>query len=294
MARTPIVLRKDKIELGTYKTIKRFKNKTDYESRLNELQLEMQHVQQVYFHQKRRAILVFEGCDAGGKGGSIRRLTQRLDPRGFRVYPVGAPTPEEQGRHYLFRFWRRIPIAGGLSIFDRSWYGRVLVERIEKFAGKKSWMRAYDEINEFEHTLIDDGVRIVKIFLHISKDEQLKRFEQRLKDPHKQWKLTEEDIRNREKWDAYLKAYEDMFFKTSTRAAPWTVISGNRKWYARTQVLETVIKRLSKDVDLSLPLLDPRVMEVAQTRLGLRLKPDGESKPKKEKKKKKDSAPDRL
>jgi PPK2 family polyphosphate:nucleotide phosphotransferase len=269
MKRTPIVPRREKIDLTAYKTIKRYKNKSEYEKNLARLQLEMQHVQQVYFHQKRRAILVFEGCDAGGKGGSIRRLTQRLDPRGFRVYPVAAPTPEEQGRHYLFRFWRRIPIAGGLSIFDRSWYGRVLVERVEGFADKKTWKRAYEEINEFEHTLIDDGVRIVKIFLHISKDEQLNRFEQRLLDPHKQWKLTEEDIRNRDKWDDYLKAYEDMFYKTSTKAAPWTVISGNRKWYARTRVLETVIDALSKDVDLSLPLLDPRVMKAAQNRLGL-------------------------
>jgi PPK2 family polyphosphate:nucleotide phosphotransferase len=271
MPRTRIELRKDHIDLSNYKTSKRYKDKADYEKHLAELQLKIQHVQQIYFNQNRRAVLVFEGCDAGGKGGSIRRLTQRLDPRGFRVYPIGAPNAEEQGRHYLFRFWRRLPPAGTWSIFDRSWYGRVLVERVEGYSSKEVWKRAYDEINEFEHTLLDDGIRVIKIFLHITKGEQLNRFEQRLHDPRKQWKLTEDDIRNRDRWDEYMEAFEDMFERTSTKAVPWNVISGNRKWYARTRVLETLIKALSKDVDLSIPMIDPRVVVAAEKRLGLKM-----------------------
>src|SRR5882672_5475355 len=170
-----------------------FADKAAYERKLAKLQLKMLSIQQTYFHENRRAVIAFEGWDAAGKGGAIRRLTEKLDPRGFHVWPIGPPTPEEQGRHYLYRFWNKLPERGQLAIFDRTWYGRVLVERVERLIKKPVWKRAYDEINEFERMLIDDGVRVVKIFLHITPDEQLRRFAERLNNPYKRWKLTDSD-----------------------------------------------------------------------------------------------------
>ncbi|MEW5854586.1 MAG: PPK2 family polyphosphate kinase [Myxococcota bacterium] len=244
-------------------------SKDEYEEQLKKLQLKMLRIQQAYFHQKRRAVIVFEGWDAAGKGGAIRRLTETLDPRGFHVWPVGKPAPEEQGRHYLWRFWQRLPVPGGLAVFDRSWYGRVLVERVEKFCGKEAWKRAYEEINEFERMLVDDGARVVKIFMHITPEEQLRRFQERLQNPYKQWKITEEDLRNRARWQDYVAATEDMFARTDTKAAPWFVVPGNRKWYARLRSLEIVTKELSRGVDIALPPLDPRVQAAAAAALGL-------------------------
>jgi AMP-polyphosphate phosphotransferase len=169
MARTEIKPDKSKIRLRKLdQEMERFADKADYEKRLKNLQEEMLHIQQTYWHEKRRAVLVFEGWDAAGKGGAIRRITEQLDPRGFHVWPISAPTAGEQGRHYLYRFWQRLPEPGTFSVFDRSWYGRVLVERVEGFARPKEWKRAYDEINEFERLLIDDGARIVKLFFHIT------------------------------------------------------------------------------------------------------------------------------
>ncbi|MEL6547296.1 MAG: polyphosphate kinase, partial [Myxococcota bacterium] len=168
------------MRLATLGEHPRAASKKAYQEELASLQLELLKIQQAYHHQGApRAILLFQGWDAAGKGGAIRRITERLDPRGLRVHAIAAPTPAEQGRHYLWRFWQRIPQPGRIAIFDRSWYGRVLVERVEGFAKKREWKRAYDEINEFEHTLVDDGVRIVKFFLHITADEQLRRFEER-------------------------------------------------------------------------------------------------------------------
>lgn len=239
-----------------------------YHSRLKHLQHELLRIQQAYFHERRRAIVVFEGWDASGKGGAIRRLVEKLDPRGFRVHPIAAPSPEEQGRHYLYRFYCRLPQPGSLAIFDRSWYGRVLVERVEQLASPEEWQRAYREINEFERWLTDDGVRIIKLFLHIDADEQRKRFSQRLRDPVKRWKLTEEDLRNRKQWPQYIEAIDDMFQHTSTEAVPWHVIGANRKWFARISSLQIIVDTLAEGVDLTPPPLDEALIRAAHRQLG--------------------------
>ena len=273
VSRTKIVLRKQKVRLATLDMDKRLdvKNKKKYEKYLNELQLQMLQVQQAYHQQKRRAVMVFEGWDSAGKGGAVKRLTALCDPRGYQVHPIGAPSKSEQGKHYLYRFWQRLPEPGKLAIFDRSWYGRVMVERVEGFASDKDWRRAYDEINEFERMLIDDGARVLKFFVHITKAEQKQRFTDRLEDAHKRWKLTEDDFRNRAKWDDYTAAIEEMFDRTSTRAAPWHVIEGNQKWYARCRILELAIDSLAKGVDVSAPELDPDFMAMACKKLGVEL-----------------------
>jgi AMP-polyphosphate phosphotransferase len=193
-------------------------------------------------------ILVFEGQDAAGKGGAIRRITAALDARSYQVIPIAAPTDEERAHHYLWRFWRHLSRAGRLTIFDRSWYGRVLVERVEGFATREEWLRAYSEINEFEDQLVAGGIVLVKFWVHITFDEQLRRFKEREKTSHKQWKLTPEDWRNREKWPAYEQAVNDMVERTSTRLAPWTLVEGNDKNFARLKVLDTVCDRLEKAV----------------------------------------------
>ncbi len=245
-------------------------DKETYLKQLKKRQKKMLQVQQAYFHQKRRAIVVFEGWDASGKGGAIRRITEKLDPRGVMVHPISAPTEKEQSKHYLYRFQARLPEAGTIAIFDRSWYGRVLVERIEGFAEESEWQRAYQEINEFERSLIDDGARIIKIFMHISPEEQLKRFQERLNNPVKRWKLTTEDIRNRGKWDEYKEATDQLFEFTSTESAPWQIISANHKWYARIEVLKTVVQLLGEGVDTDPPELDPKVTKAAYKALGIR------------------------
>ena len=246
-------------------------DKDAYLKKLKKWQKKMLQVQQAYFHQNKRAILVLEGWDASGKGGAIRRVTEKLDPRGVTVHPISAPSAEEQSKHYLHRFQARLPEAGSIAIFDRSWYGRVLVERIEGFASKKEWQRAYQEINEFERSLIDDGARIIKIFMHITPEEQLKRFEERLNNPVKRWKLTTEDIRNRQRWAEYESAIEDMFTYTSTEAAPWHIIAGNHKWYARIEVLKTIVEQLAEGIDTSPPPLDPNVIKEAYHSLGIEI-----------------------
>jgi polyphosphate kinase 2 (PPK2 family) len=249
-----------------------FADKEAYEHRLKKLQLKMLSIQQTYYHEQRRAIIVFEGWDAAGKGGAIRRLTEKLDPRGFHVWPIGPPIPEEQGRHYLYRFWTKLPAPGQLAIFDRSWYGRVLVERVESLIKKPVWQRAYDEINEFERMLVDDGVRLVKIFLHITPDEQLRRFAERLSNPYKRWKLTEADISSHQHWDDYAEAVEDMFDRTSTKAAPWTAIHGNKKWVARVEALRTITDVLADGVDITPPPIEPKLKKFAMEFLRTELK----------------------
>jgi polyphosphate kinase 2 (PPK2 family) len=241
----------------------------EYQKRKDRLQLRMLQLQQAYFHQQRRGIVVLEGFDAAGKGSAIQRMTETLDPRGYKVWPIGAPGAAEQGKHYLYRFWERLPAPGSLAIFDRSWYGRVLVERVEGLVDKPVWKRAYDEINEFERLLVDDGVRIVKLFFTISKDEQGKRFAKRVQDPLKRWKLTAEDLRNRARWDDYEKAADDMLARTSTVAVPWTVIPANDKRFARVEALKVVAKALGDGIDLSTPLLDPKVRTMALELLGI-------------------------
>lgn len=211
---------------------------------LQKLQLKMLRSQQGIWFKKERVIIVFEGFDAAGKGGAIRKITEPLDPRGFRVHPIGPPSSEDQGRHWLYRFWVRVPKQGMIAIYDRSWYGRVLVERVEKLINKEVWKRAYTEINQFEKLMLDDGVTMIKIFLKISKKEQLKRFEERLCDPNKQWKITKEDIRNREKWDNYIEAIDDMVKETSTEICPWHVVDTDDKDIAREEVLKIITGKL--------------------------------------------------
>ncbi|MFA7431962.1 MAG: polyphosphate kinase, partial [Rhodospirillaceae bacterium] len=215
-------------------------------------------------------VLMFEGWDAAGKGGAIRRMTSALDARHYKVIPVAAPTDEERAHHYLWRFWRHIARAGRFTIFDRSWYGRVLVERVEGYATTDEWMRAYNEINTFEEQLVDNGVVLGKFWLHITAEEQLKRFELRKEAPWKSWKLTDEDWRNREKWDAYETAVNDMVERTSTSKAPWTLVEANCKNHARVKVIETVGDKL----------------EAALLRIGAQPASDESSKSKAAKKKK--------
>jgi len=187
---------------------------------------------------------VFEGWDAGGKGGAIRRLTRALDARDYRVIPIASPNDDEAAHHYLWRFWRQVRRAGRVTIFDRSWYGRVLVERVEGFATPLEWRRAYTEINEFERQLTEFGIVLVKFWLHITPEEQLHRFEERQTIEYKRWKLTDEDWRNREKWDLYERAVQEMVERTSTRDAPWTLVEGNCKRFGRLKILGTVSEAL--------------------------------------------------
>ncbi|MDZ3835914.1 MAG: polyphosphate kinase [Rhodospirillales bacterium] len=194
-------------------------------------------------------ILVFEGWDAAGKGGIIRRITAALDARDFQVIPIAAPTDEESAHHYLWRFWRHLSRAGRVTIFDRSWYGRVLVERVEGYAGEPEWRRAYSEIRDFEEQLVGHGIVLCKFWIHVSNDEQLRRFEERRDTPYKRWKLTDEDWRNRERWDDYELAVNDMVERTSTSRAPWTLVEGNDKRFARLKVLTTINERLSAGLE---------------------------------------------
>ncbi|MFZ5530256.1 MAG: polyphosphate:AMP phosphotransferase, partial [Pseudomonadota bacterium] len=189
-------------------------------------------------------IAVFEGSDAAGKGGAIRRITGALDARQYRIIPVAAPTEEERAQPYLWRFWRHLPRTGRFTIFDRSWYGRVLVERVEGFCSEADWMRAYTEINDFEEQVARNNTVLVKFWLSITKDEQLKRFREREKIGFKRFKITEEDWRNRKKWDAYESAVCDMIDRTSTAVAPWTLIEANDKYFARIKVLKTLCERI--------------------------------------------------
>jgi polyphosphate kinase 2 (PPK2 family) len=212
----------------------------EYKKVLKNSQLKLLNYQRSLAESKRTLVVVFEGPDAAGKGGAIKRLVERLDPRLFRVHSIVKPTEEEYAHHYLWRFWNRLPAYGQIAVFDRSWYGRVLVERVEGFCTEKEWKRAYEEINEFERLLSDDGTVFVKIYLQISKEEQLLRFKRRESDPYKHWKITDEDWRNRRKWDEHNAAAESMFERTSTEVAPWWILPGNFKWNARIEVLKTV------------------------------------------------------
>ncbi len=245
----------------------RFDSKEEYKDALGKQQEKLFHVQQSYFHQKKRALVVFEGWDASGKGGAIRRITEKLDPRGVSVFPVAKPAKEDQDKHFLYRFWQHIPSPGTLKIFDRSHYGRVLVERVDQLIDEKTYKRGYDEINAFEKTLSDSGVRIIKLFMHISPKEQRERFEERLHNPFKRWKLTEEDLHNRKLRKEYVKAVNEMFERTHTSYAPWRIINGEYKWQARVDVLDTIVARLSEGVDISPPPLDENLIAQASKQL---------------------------
>lgn len=217
---------------------------------MERLHFQLRLVQQAYIQQGLKAVIVLEGVDAAGKGGLIRRLAWSMDPRALKVWPIAAPTEIEKGMHYLWRFWTKIPAPGEIAVFDRSWYGRVLVERVEKITEKKIIQKAYGEINDFEKSLASDGIKIVKVLLKISKKEQVKRLKDRLEDPEKNWKLTFDDIRNRNKWDQYESAYKDMLTKTGKQNAGWKVIETDDKLEARIQALSYIVKTLSKGVSL--------------------------------------------
>jgi len=241
----------------------------DYDAALATLQKRLAHIQVAHIVHGKRAIVLFEGWDAAGKGGIIQRLTGEWDPRNFEVWPIKAPTEEERDRHFLWRFWRRLPANGDIAVFDRSWYGRVLVERVEGFASDKDWKRGYDEINEFEAQQADSGTTIVKLFVHVSQKTQDKRLAGRLDHPWKRWKTGLEDYRNRAKRDAYLEAMHDMFRRTDTRWAPWHVVDGNDKKAARIAALTLIADALEAGVDMTPPQLDPEIEKVARAALGL-------------------------
>jgi polyphosphate kinase 2 (PPK2 family) len=239
---------------------------------------------QVYV-QQRPVVIVYEGSDAGGKGGNIKRVTEKLDPRGYVVHAIAAPKGDDATHHYLWRFWRRLPERGQIAIFDRSWYGRVMVERIEGFCTEEEWKRAYREINHFERQLVDFGTILFKFWIHISKDEQLWRFKAREQTAYKAWKLTDEDWRNREKWDQHEEAVNEMLLRTSTLTAPWTVVEGNCKWYARIKVLKTLVDGLSRELNYD-PFVD---MPVIGAKKKGKKKAKGKKEPKGEKKAKKEA-----
>ncbi|MBP7281957.1 MAG: UDP-galactose-lipid carrier transferase [Leptospiraceae bacterium] len=222
----------------------------EYKSKIDELQEKARRFSHFSYKKKRSIILVFEGWDAAGKGGAIRRLTSRIDPRLYTVRSIAAPNDIERNHHYLWRFWTKLPSYGNIAIFDRSWYGRVLVERIEGFANQEEWERSYGEIVNFEEDLSDSGAIIIKYWLHISAEEQLNRFNARKDDPLKRWKLTDEDWRNRDKWSLYEHAAEETFSETHKPNAPWHIIAANDKYFARTEVLRIFCDRLENELNI--------------------------------------------
>ena len=222
--------------------------KEAYKAELDRLQKRLESLHSELYRLRIPVVIGFEGWDAAGKGGAIKRLTSHLDPRGYKVNPTSAPNDVEKVHHYLWRFWNNMPKAGHIAIFDRTWYGRVMVERIEGFCTESDWRRAYREINEMEAHMANFGAVVLKFWLHIDKDEQERRFRERMDDPAKQWKITDEDWRNREKWDAYESAVNEMLVRTSTTYAPWTIVEGNSKYYARVKVLRTVVEALEKKI----------------------------------------------
>jgi AMP-polyphosphate phosphotransferase len=248
--------------LGSFKYFPRV-DFADYERRLASMQSSLQTIQQAYLGSRERAVVVLEGWDTAGKGGIVRRLGWALDPRSFKVHPIAAPSSHERGKHYLQRFWEKLPEHGQIIVFDRSWYGRVLVERVEGFATMQEWRRAYEEINQFERLLVEDGIRIVKIFLHITPGEQIRRFKDRVTDPLKRWKLSYEDFRNRQRWADYELAIEDMMDETSTKLAPWYLVPANDKPFGRIAAFTILIARLGKGISLEPRPLDPKIAELA-------------------------------
>lgn len=242
--------REDSFETGVLEGVDLSKcyTKEEYRKLLSFYQRRLAVLHNQMYRLRIPVILAFEGWDAAGKGGAIKRVTQKLDPRGYEVVPISAPNDIERSHHYLWRFWNHMPKAGHMAIFDRTWYGRVLVERVEKFAKKEEWERAYNEINQMEEYLSDEGCIVLKFWLHIDKDEQERRFQARQQTPEKQWKITEEDWRNREKWEEYVKAVDEMIVRTSTENAPWIIVEANSKLYARVKVLKIVVEAIEKQI----------------------------------------------
>jgi polyphosphate:AMP phosphotransferase len=237
----PAIDHRDVLNTADYK---RKLSSEDYDRKLEKLQGELSLLTRHKKMRDRSLVMVFEGMDAAGKGSTIRRITRAMDARFYHIVPIAAPSDEERAHPYLWRFWRHVPAHGHAVIFDRSWYGRVLVERVEKFCAESDWMRAYHEINEFEEQLATGGAIVAKFWLAISPDEQLRRFKERAKIPHKQFKITDEDWRNRKKWPLYERAVADMIDRTSTRIAPWNVIASNDKPWARVEALKRLVETL--------------------------------------------------
>ena len=227
----------------------KFIDEKEYQQKLKVLQSRLGELHNRLYRKRVPVIITYEGWDAAGKGGNIKRVTGALDPRGYEVHPIASPEPHEKARHYLWRFWTRLPKNGHVAIFDRTWYGRVMVERLEGFCSENDWKRAYNEMNEFEKELHDWGAVIVKFWVQIDKDTQLERFTERQNNPEKQWKITDEDWRNREKWDQYEMAVDEMLKKTSTTYAPWHILESVDKKYARIKALKIIIKELEKVLD---------------------------------------------
>lgn len=234
----PLILRKVDLSVSL--------DRDTYEKKMDEKQARLRELEHEIYKARIPVTIIYEGWDAAGKGGNLKRLLRNLDPRGYEVVPVAAPTAVEKAHHYLWRFWTQLPKAGHITIFDRSWYGRVLVERVEGFCAEADWRRAYREINEMERHWVTFGMVLVKFWVHIDRQEQLRRFREREKLPHKQWKITAEDWRNRKQWPQYEVAVNEMIQRTSTAAAPWTVVESNCKWYARVKALDTVIRAIER------------------------------------------------
>lgn len=237
--------------------------KGDFDADLKKLQQRLERIQTAHILHDKRSVVMFEGWDAAGKGGIIKRMTTLLDPRYYDVWPISSPTKEELARHFLWRFWTKLPGAGEIGVFDRSWYGRVLVERVEGFCSKKEWKRGYDEINDFEAQQIESGTAIVKLFIHVTQKEQDKQLAQRLDDPWKRWKTGEDDYRNRAKRKEYLDAMHDMFDRTSTKVAPWHVIDGNTRKSGRISALTVIADALESQIPMDPPAADPAIVALA-------------------------------
>lgn len=240
----------------------------DYSDALKAVQKRLAHAHHKTIIHKKRAMIVFEGWDAAGKGGVIRRMTAEWDPRYFDVWPIGAPSPEEKDRHFLWRFWQKLPGSREIGVFDRSWYGRVLVERVEGFATDSEWKRGYDEINEFEAQQLDSGTALIKIFLHVTQETQDKRLADRLDAPEKRWKVSAEDFRNRARRSDYEAAITDMFRQTDTRWAPWAIFDGNNKKPARIAILNHIAEQLEAHVPDSFPDADAGLVKAAHKAFG--------------------------
>ena len=224
-------------------------SKEEYKKQLAQLQARISELHGEFYRYRIPVVLGFEGWDAGGKGGAIKRLTETMDPRGYQVHPTASPNDIEKVHHYLWRFWKNVPKDGHIAIFDRTWYGRVMVERIEGFCREDEWRRAYEEINDMENQLYQHGTLIIKFWMQIDKDEQKRRFEERMANPQKRWKITDEDWRNRAKWDQYERAVDEMLIRTSTTYAPWVIVEGNSKYYARIKVLRTVVDAMEERLE---------------------------------------------
>jgi len=250
------------IDLSQYESGAKYKG--DYDKDLAKLQERLGHILVAHIVHGKRSLIVCEGWDAAGKGGAIQRLTSLWDPRAFQVWPIKAPTAEEKARHFLWRFWNKLPGAGEIAVFDRSWYGRVLVERVEGFATDSEWRRGYDEINEFEAQQAYDGTTIVKLFFHVTQEVQDERLKARLDHPWKRWKVTAEDFRNRARRSDYLAAAQEMFAHTDTPWAPWRPIDGNNKKSARIAALTAVADALEAAVPMKPPEADPEVEKLAR------------------------------